>query len=142
MILAAEMQMNIKEAKSLLERYIDNRDKIAELRLEILEAEEREKSAASQKLTFAPGGSGKKNDISDYMVLIEKLNQEISKAAEENFKVDVTLARMSGIHRKMLSMHYRDGIKWDAVDEQLGKCYQWSVHSLSKALKSFSMCVH
>ncbi len=127
--------------KQWLQRYRDAKKDVRRLEEEIKELEDMQKNAQAVRYTDMPKGSSSQSDLSDYIVRIEKISQDIYKAKCQKAKVFQEIRNAieqlpTADERAVMSYRYLRLMTWEKISEEIG--YSWrQVHYLhNKALKN------
>ena len=116
------------EKKEYLLRYGVAQQRIRNLREQLRSIREIEESAKIQQLSDMPKGIGKKKDLSDLVVRIEKLQQKIEDAITESLQIrteiEENILRIAdGDEFAILRMRYIELLKWEKIAVRMK--YSW-----------------
>ena len=133
-----------EQKKEYLNSYKKLCNKIRSLEEQIESLREVEQSAKISKLSDMPRGSNNQQDLSDYIVRLEKLIEELFKLKLEKDKrrleIEECISKMEdGLECDILRKRYIELKKWEQICIEID--YSWrQTHRLhSDALRSFSL---
>ena len=93
-----------------------------------------------------PKGSGSERDLSDYMVKVEELQEQLNRKLDECIRIEIQIRtdidRMEDDReRDLLRLRYIDGMTWEMIAERMG-CAVRHVHRIhGRALAHMSLYV-
>lgn len=123
-----------REKKKYLRRLTNAEHKRMNLKERIKEVEEEYQNAKAQNMSGFISGSGTKHDLSDYIVKLEKLNQDYFKwnLKAEEIK-DVISMLESGVEEKVLLLRYKDELNWGEIASELHRSVSgiYAIHSMA-----------
>ena len=133
-----------EQKKEYLNSYKKLCNKIRSLEEQIKSLREVEQSAKISKLSDMPRGSNNQQDLSDYIVRLEKLIKELSNTKLEKEKRRLEIERRignmpDGIECDILRKRYIELKKWEEICVEVGYSWRQTHRFHSMALRNFKL---
>lgn len=132
---------NIAKKEYLLQ-YSKSEKRIRALREQLFSLQEVEKSAKTQQLSAMPKGSSRNKDLSDFLVRIEKLQEEIENKITESLRIrteiEEHIIEMENENEALvLRMRYIDLMDWTRISHRMKYSKRHTLRIHKAALENF-----
>lgn len=131
--------MEYKEAKRELKSYSRLKKKSLQYLERIKQLDETIQSAGGQKISGMPSAKGKINDLSDYVVQKEMLEQKRAVAIRKVAEIETKIALVDDdVLSEVLRKRYKEEQCWAEIADYFCKSEPWAKKKNKQAIQAYS----